>query len=73
MRPAALLLPALLAGCNGIQAMTGGQGRDSQGFNQLFTLFNIVCALFFLLVVAGLVSIGVWAPSERTKAASCQA
>ena len=54
MRRAAFLLPALLAGCNGIQAMTGGQGRDSQSFNTLFTVFNLVAALFFLLVVAGL-------------------
>jgi cytochrome c oxidase subunit 2 len=52
MRRLALLLPAVLAGCNGIQAMTGGQGRDSQSFNQLFTLFNLVAALFFLLVLA---------------------
>jgi len=52
MRRAILLLPALLAGCNGIQTMTGGQGRESQGFNGLFTIFNAVAAIFFLLVLA---------------------
>ncbi len=54
MRRAALLLPALLAGCNGVQTATGGQGLGSQGFNSLFTIFNLVAAVFFLLVLAGL-------------------
>jgi cytochrome c oxidase subunit 2 len=53
----ALLLPLFLAGCaDGVQSISGGQGRESQLFNSLFTVFMIVCAIMFALVMAFLVA-----------------
>jgi cytochrome c oxidase subunit 2 len=49
--PAASLL---LAGCEGVQTIGGGQGRDSAAIDQLFILFSVVIGIFFLLVMAGL-------------------
>jgi cytochrome c oxidase subunit II len=56
MRRWLLLLPLVVAGCDGIQSVTGGQGRDSQSFNSLFTFFNIVTGVLFLLVLAFLLA-----------------
>jgi cytochrome c oxidase subunit II len=41
---------APLAGCDGIQSMTGGDGFHAQQFNDLFSLFMIVTGLSYLLV-----------------------
>jgi cytochrome c oxidase subunit 2 len=53
MRRSALLpfLPAL-AGCNGLQTIGGREGRDAAIINDLFTVFCIVTALFFVAVMA---------------------
>jgi cytochrome c oxidase subunit 2 len=54
MRRALPLLPLLvaLAACDGVQTMTGGDGRDAVQFNQLFTIFMIVTLVFFAAVMA---------------------
>ncbi len=46
-------LPVLscLAGCQGIQSPSGGGGVHAAQFNNLFTLFGIVCAIAFALVM----------------------
>ena len=41
----------LLAGCDGFQSVTGGDGLQSQQFNSLFTLFMIVSGIAYLLVL----------------------
>jgi len=48
------LLPgiALLAGCDGLQVITGGDGYHAEQFNSLFTLFMIVTTLSYILVLA---------------------
>jgi cytochrome c oxidase subunit 2 len=51
MRRLAPLLPLLLAGCNGVQSITGGQGAESTGFNSLFTIFNVVAGIAFVAVM----------------------
>ncbi len=56
MRRLAPLLPVLLAGCEGVQSMTGGQGRESQAFNDLFIFFLVVTGFVFLLVVGFLLA-----------------
>ncbi len=43
---------ALLAGCGGIQSMTGGDGLHAREFNGLFTLFMIVSGIAYVLVLA---------------------
>ncbi|HEX8669055.1 MAG TPA: c-type cytochrome [Allosphingosinicella sp.] len=53
MRGRLALLPLLaLAGCDGVQTMTGGDGRDAEQFNSLFTLFIVVTLLFYAAVLA---------------------
>lgn len=55
MRRLALLLSFAAAGCqNGIQSITGGQGKESALFNTLMTFFLVVCVLMFVLVMVGL-------------------
>jgi cytochrome c oxidase subunit 2 len=50
------VVPALaLAGCAGVQNATGGNGIQGAGFNRLFAIFLIVCAIFYLLVIVFLV------------------
>jgi cytochrome c oxidase subunit 2 len=51
MRRLAAILPVCLAGCTGIQTMTGGQGSESASFNSLLIVFAIVTGLSFLLVL----------------------
>jgi cytochrome c oxidase subunit 2 len=54
MRARLALLPPLLAlaACDGVQTMTGGDGRDAEQFNSLFTLFIVVTLLFYAAVLA---------------------
>lgn len=47
-----LLLASLaLAGCDGIQSMTGGDGLHGRAFNHLFILFMVVTGFMYLLVI----------------------
>jgi cytochrome c oxidase subunit 2 len=48
----ALLALAALGGCDTVQSMTGGDGRDGALFNQLFTIFMIVALLALAAVLA---------------------
>jgi heme/copper-type cytochrome/quinol oxidase subunit 2 len=48
----ALALPLLLAGCEGIQTVGAGAGRDAILINRLFVLFEIVTGIFFVLTMA---------------------
>jgi cytochrome c oxidase subunit 2 len=54
MRRALTLLPfpLLLSGCDGIQSITGGEGRDSALINALFAVFTVVTVIFFAAVMA---------------------
>jgi cytochrome c oxidase subunit 2 len=45
----------LLAGCDTVQSMTGGDGRQSALFNQLFAIFLVVAFIMFALVMSGLI------------------
>ncbi|HEV2866528.1 MAG TPA: cytochrome c oxidase subunit II [Allosphingosinicella sp.] len=48
-----LLLPlALLAGCDTVQSITGGDGRHTELFNGLFAAFIVVTGLVYLAVLA---------------------
>src|SRR4051794_8880900 len=49
-----VLLPFVLAlgGCGGIQTVGGREGRDAAIINDLFTVFCIVTAVFFVAVMA---------------------
>ena len=51
-----LVCLALLAGCDGIQSMTGGDGFHGEKFNGLFTLFMVVTGISYLLVLGFLAS-----------------
>lgn len=51
----AVALPLLLGGCSGFQTALGGEGVESSNFLTLFTVFMIVCAIMYLLVIAALV------------------
>ena len=66
MRRLALLAPLLLAACNGIQTMTGGQGRESQLFNGLLTFFVAVTGFVFLIVMAFLAAAILRSRGSRT-------
>lgn len=50
-RLASLLVLAPLAGCEGIQSATGGDGLHAAQFNGLFTLFMVVTGAAYLLVL----------------------
>jgi cytochrome c oxidase subunit II len=52
MRRAALIAPLLLAGCDGVQSMTGGDGAQGQAFTSLFWVFLAVTAIFYAAVLA---------------------
>jgi cytochrome c oxidase subunit 2 len=53
MRRALLCLASLLlAGCDTVQSITGGDGRHASLFNQLFALFLVVSLVMYVLVVA---------------------
>jgi cytochrome c oxidase subunit 2 len=47
-------LALTLCGCSGIQTSLGGEGADGASFVRLFTVFMIVCAVMYVLVVAAL-------------------
>jgi len=49
-----LLLP--LAGCDTVQSMTGGDGRQGALFNDLFVIFAIVTLVMLALVLTGLIA-----------------
>jgi len=51
-RVALLPLLAAPAGCGGLQTIGGREGRDAAIINDLFTIFCIVTALFFVAVMA---------------------
>lgn len=51
----ALLFLLLLSGCDTVQSMTGGDGRQGALFNQLFAIFMAVTLIMLVLVLAGLV------------------
>ena len=51
-----LTLLALLAGCDTVQSMTGGDGRQSELFAGLFWLFLIVTGIVYLAVIAFLLA-----------------
>jgi cytochrome c oxidase subunit 2 len=55
-RLAPLLLAAPLAACEGVQTAAGGQGEHSQQFITLFTIFLVVCAAMYVLVIGGLLA-----------------
>jgi cytochrome c oxidase subunit 2 len=48
---ALLPLPVLCAACDGIQSMTGGDGRSGELFNGLFGLFLAVTLFSYLLIL----------------------
>jgi cytochrome c oxidase subunit 2 len=60
-RASLALLPLLLAGCGGRQAMLGADGRDGVLFSNLWQGFFWVTAIFYVIVVIGLV----WALLRR--------
>lgn len=60
-RLAPLLALLALAGCSGRQAMLGADGRDGRLFANLWWLFLIVTAIFYLIVLIGLA----WAVLRR--------
>jgi cytochrome c oxidase subunit 2 len=45
------ILP-ILSACDGVQSITGGDGVHAEQFNNLFTLFMIVCGIAYALVLA---------------------
>ena len=47
---------ALLASCNGVQNVMGGDGAESANFIRLFTLFMVLCTIMYLIVVAALLA-----------------
>jgi cytochrome c oxidase subunit II len=48
---ALLFVPLALATCEGQQTMLGGQGEHGAEFISLFTIFLVVTAIFYLLVI----------------------
>jgi cytochrome c oxidase subunit 2 len=54
-----LALALCLGGCAGIQNALGGQGAEDANFISLFSLFMVVCAIMYLLVVGALL-IALW-------------
>jgi cytochrome c oxidase subunit II len=58
-------LALLLSACDGVQSMTGGDGRQSQLFNGLFELFLWVTTVAYLLVIGFLVAAIVRRRGER--------
>jgi cytochrome c oxidase subunit II len=46
-----VVLALVVAGCDTVQSVTGGDGADSRIFNGLFGIFLAVCAVMYLLVV----------------------
>ena len=53
-RPVLVSLPAALCGCSGRQTALGGQGIEDANFIQLGTIFLIVCAVMYALVMTAL-------------------
>ena len=49
---AVTLLP--LSGCNSFQNALGGDGADGANFVWLFIVFTVVCAVMYILIIAGL-------------------
>lgn len=64
-RPAGIALALLVAGCDGVQSMTGGDGRQSQLFNGLFELYLWVTSVAYLLVIGFLLAAIVRRRGER--------
>jgi cytochrome c oxidase subunit II len=64
---AGALLPLYIGGCAGHQNALGGQGAEGAGFVSLFTIFMVVCTIFYVLVIVGLL-IAMWRrpKGERT-------
>ena len=56
IRRFAALGPFLLGGCSGYQTALGGDALESANFLTLFTVFMIVCAIMYLLVVGALLA-----------------
>jgi cytochrome c oxidase subunit II len=52
-----LIIPtcALLAGCDGWQSVLNARGVEAEHLQRLFWFFTIVCAIVWILVIAGLV------------------
>jgi cytochrome c oxidase subunit 2 len=50
----ALSLPSALSACPGSQNVFGGQGAEGANFILLFAAFLVVCAIMYLIVLAGL-------------------
>jgi cytochrome c oxidase subunit 2 len=63
LAPALLAFP--LAACGGRQSMLGADGLDGGLFANLFTIFLVVTAVFYVLVIVGLI----WALARRREGA----
>ncbi len=61
---AANLLP--LSTCNGFQDAMGGDGADGANFVSLFTIFMVVCAVMYAVIV-GAFLIGLWRARRPTE------